>query len=160
MKRLERHRGHFYNWYHTRTLQPLFPLYVSSVDSGNLVGHLLTLGTGLRDLADEQILPMHIFQGLRDTLGMVQRLNGATPALTQLETDLEMRPSTLADGRALLQRAKEQSAQIVASLTNEQEDVKRWAEILARSCEEHLQELELLARGSTNLSWERMNLTR
>ena len=145
MKRLERHRGHFYNWYNTRTLQPLFPLYVSSVDSGNLVGHLLTLGTGLRDLADEQILPMHIFQGLRDTLGMVQRLNGATPALTQLETDLEMRPSTLADGRALLQRAKEQSAQIVASLTNEQEDVKRWAEILARSCEEHLQELELLA---------------
>jgi cellobiose phosphorylase len=145
MKRLERHHGHFYNWYNTRTLQPLFPLYVSSVDSGNLVGHLLTLGTGLRDLADEKILAEQVFQGLRDTLGMVQRLNGATAALTQLETDLETRPSTLADGHALLQRAKAQSAQIAESFTNEQEDLKRWAEILTRGCEEHLRELELLA---------------
>ena len=35
MHRLDRYRGHFYNWYETRTLQPLLPLYVSSVDSGN-----------------------------------------------------------------------------------------------------------------------------
>ena len=54
MQRLERYRGHFYNWYETRTLQPLLPLYVSSVDSGNLPGHLLTLGSGLRELADEE----------------------------------------------------------------------------------------------------------
>ena len=39
MQRLERYRGHFYNWYETRTLHPLLPLYVSSVDSGNLAGH-------------------------------------------------------------------------------------------------------------------------
>jgi hypothetical protein len=57
MQRLERYRGHFYNWYETRTLQPLLPLYVSSVDSGNLAGHLLTLGSGLRELADESICP-------------------------------------------------------------------------------------------------------
>ena len=48
MQRLERHRGHFYNWYDTRTLRPLLPLYVSSVDSGNLAGHLLTLASGLQ----------------------------------------------------------------------------------------------------------------
>src|SRR5207237_8644325 len=35
LHRLQRHRGHFYNWYETRTLRPLIPLYVSSVDSGN-----------------------------------------------------------------------------------------------------------------------------
>ena len=40
---LERHRGHFYNWYDTRTLAPLMPRYVSTVDSGNLSAHLLTL---------------------------------------------------------------------------------------------------------------------
>ena len=50
MQRLERHRGHFFNWYDTRTLKPLLPLYVSSVDSGNLAGHLLTLGPGLAEL--------------------------------------------------------------------------------------------------------------
>ena len=47
--RLERYRGHFFNWYDTRTLKPLLPIYVSSVDSGNLAGHLLTLGAGLRE---------------------------------------------------------------------------------------------------------------
>ena len=49
---LERYRGHFYNWYDTRTLNPLQPRYVSTVDSGNLAGHLLTLRQGLRELAD------------------------------------------------------------------------------------------------------------
>ena len=39
--------GHFYNWYDTQSLKPLPPLYVSSVDSGNLAGHLLTLRPGL-----------------------------------------------------------------------------------------------------------------
>jgi hypothetical protein len=57
MAGLERHRGHFYNWYDTQTLQPLPPLYVSTVDSGNLAGHLLTLRAGLLALADEPILP-------------------------------------------------------------------------------------------------------
>lgn len=40
---LARHRGHFLNWYDTRTLEVLKPAYVSTVDSGNLCGHLLAL---------------------------------------------------------------------------------------------------------------------
>ncbi len=40
---LEKHWGHFYNWYETQTLQPLPPRYISTVDSGNLLGCLLTL---------------------------------------------------------------------------------------------------------------------
>ncbi|MGA2500361.1 MAG: glucoamylase family protein, partial [Tepidisphaeraceae bacterium] len=51
LDKLERHRGHFYNWYDTRTLEPLQPRYVSTVDSGNLAGHLLTLAAGLDELA-------------------------------------------------------------------------------------------------------------
>ena len=38
---LERFRGHFYNWYDTLDLRPLDPKYISSVDSGNLAGHLI-----------------------------------------------------------------------------------------------------------------------
>ena len=53
MDALERLRGHFYNWYDTRTGQPLLPLYVSSVDSGNLAGHLLTLSPWLALPAQE-----------------------------------------------------------------------------------------------------------
>ena len=47
MQPLERHRGHFFNWYDTQSLKPLQPLYISTVDSGNLAGHLLTLRPGL-----------------------------------------------------------------------------------------------------------------
>lgn len=43
MLSLERQAGHLYNWYDTRTGRPLEPRYISSVDSGNLVGHLVAL---------------------------------------------------------------------------------------------------------------------
>src|SRR5206468_4021261 len=48
---LERFEGHLLNWYDTRTLAPLPPAYVSTVDSGNLAGALLTLPVGLREIA-------------------------------------------------------------------------------------------------------------
>ncbi|HLF56915.1 MAG TPA: glucoamylase family protein, partial [Thermoanaerobaculia bacterium] len=48
---LERHEGHLLNWYDTRSLAPLAPRYVSTVDSGNLAGCLITLAAGLREVA-------------------------------------------------------------------------------------------------------------
>jgi cyclic beta-1,2-glucan synthetase len=45
---LERFEGHLLNWYDTESLVPLPPAYVSTVDSGNLAGSLLTLSQGLR----------------------------------------------------------------------------------------------------------------
>ena len=56
MESLERYRGHFYNWYDTQTLLPLAPRYVSTVDSGNLAAHLLTLRPGLAAALDAPIL--------------------------------------------------------------------------------------------------------
>ncbi len=48
---LERHEGHLLNWYDTRTLAPLLPRYVSTVDSGNLACSLVALAQGLLGLA-------------------------------------------------------------------------------------------------------------
>ena len=45
MIRLKRFRGHFYNWYDTQDLRPLDPPYISTVDSGNLAGHLIALAS-------------------------------------------------------------------------------------------------------------------
>ena len=107
---LERHRSHFYNWYDTQTLQPLHPKYISTVDSGNLAGHLLTLRPGLLALADEPILPARCFEGLRDTLGIALDAAGTTHAqrFTQLQADIESachsQPNTLALAWALLDR--------------------------------------------------------
>ncbi|HRK77134.1 MAG TPA: glucoamylase family protein [Thiobacillus sp.] len=80
MEKLERYRGHFYNWYDTRTLQPLHPKYVSSVDSGNLVGCLLTLQAGLTELKDRPVLSANAFQGLQDTLQVLAEHVPALPA--------------------------------------------------------------------------------
>lgn len=71
MMGLERHRGHFYNWYNTLTLEALQPRYVSTVDGGNLSGHLLTLRQGLLALIDEPILRVAYLDGLEDTLDVL-----------------------------------------------------------------------------------------
>ncbi|KAF3997781.1 GH36-type glycosyl hydrolase domain-containing protein [Glaciimonas immobilis] len=78
---LERHRGHFYNWYDTQYLKPLQPMYVSTVDSGNLAGHLLTLKAGLNDLSDQPIIGKQWLVGLQDTLSILQEAINAAETL-------------------------------------------------------------------------------
>ncbi|MDR3209553.1 MAG: hypothetical protein LBT36_02880, partial [Oscillospiraceae bacterium] len=50
LERLEKWRGHLYNWYDTATRAPMEPRYVSSVDSGNLAAALAALREGLAEL--------------------------------------------------------------------------------------------------------------
>jgi hypothetical protein len=86
MEKLERYRGHFYNWYDTRTLQPLHPQYVSSVDSGNLAGSLLTLQAGLTELkSTSRCCQRNALQGLQDTLTVLaeQLPSGTAPELAK-----------------------------------------------------------------------------
>ncbi|HEX9092854.1 MAG TPA: cyclic beta 1-2 glucan synthetase, partial [Coriobacteriia bacterium] len=68
MAGLERHAGHFYNWYDTRTLEPLRPSYVSTVDSGNLAGHLLTLRAGLLEATECPLVGPRALHGIADAL--------------------------------------------------------------------------------------------
>jgi len=81
MEQLERYRGHFYNWYDTLSLQPLHPQYVSSVDSGNLAGSLLTLKAGLAELKGQPALSPNALQGLQDTLQVLGQQLLASPEL-------------------------------------------------------------------------------
>jgi cyclic beta-1,2-glucan synthetase len=67
LNKLPRLHGHFYNWYDTRTLHPLEPRYVSTVDSGNLAAHLLVLVQGFRDLTQQPYGISTVLNGLADT---------------------------------------------------------------------------------------------
>ena len=145
MQRLDRHRGHFYNWYETRTLKPLLPLYISSVDSGNLAGHLLTLGAGLREQAKERIFTPQIFAGLRDTIKVLQGLVPENKLLAELDAKLAPAPAGRRDAFALLQTAARLAAQIATALATEDKETARWADILKRDCEAHLEDLHFLA---------------
>jgi len=64
---MELFRGHLYNWYDTLDLHPLEPKYVSTVDSGNLAGHLLTLGNCCRELMEKSSAGPQVLSGLQDS---------------------------------------------------------------------------------------------
>ncbi len=145
MQRLERHRGHFYNWYETRTLKPLLPLYISSVDSGNLAGHLLTLAAGLREQAEETIFSPQIFTGLRDTIKVLQNLLPENQSLAELDIKLATAPAGLRAAFALLENVTGQAAKIATALANQEKEISGWAEILKRDCAAHLEDLRFVA---------------
>jgi cyclic beta-1,2-glucan synthetase len=71
LARLDRYRGHLFNWYDTRTLEPLTPRYVSTVDSGNLAVSLLALKEGCLELADGPALRSQQWRGLADVLKLL-----------------------------------------------------------------------------------------
>ncbi len=89
MEKLDRYQGHFYNWYDTQTLQVLNPRYISTVDSGNLAGHLLTLRQGLLGLKSQPFIEDKLLRGLQDTLRIVARYEkGEHSPLKSLETEM------------------------------------------------------------------------
>ncbi len=81
MKSMQRYRGHFLNWYDTETLGPLLPSYVSTVDSGNLSGHLLTVAQACLELG---ALPLDAEPAKRALHTSSQRLQAMLPLLADL----------------------------------------------------------------------------
>jgi len=114
LDQLPRYRGHFYNWYSTQTLQPLAPHYVSTVDSGNFIAHLLTLRQGLLERRHAPPIRPAMFAGLRDTV-MVAIETGPetereqwTPLLLALSEREASPPKTSVDLIAALTALDEQ----------------------------------------------------
>jgi len=69
MDRLPRVHGHFFNWYDLNDLRVLDPPYVSTVDSGNLAGHLIALAQGCSDIAAEPVSDQRVWAALEAELG-------------------------------------------------------------------------------------------
>jgi cyclic beta-1,2-glucan synthetase len=67
-ERLEKQRGHIYNWYDIETLKPIPPFTISTVDSGNLTASLYTLHTGALDLLKRPLLEIDALTGLEQAL--------------------------------------------------------------------------------------------
>ncbi len=65
---LEKWNGHLFNWYDTRTLKPLRPSYISTVDSGNLACYLITLEQGMNGYLSSPLADVKFSNGIRDTL--------------------------------------------------------------------------------------------
>jgi len=138
MRTLARHRGHFYNWYDTLTLLPLSPLYISSVDSGNLAGHLLTLRSGLAALADAPIVAPRTFESLGDTVRVLADAAPAGPAAhidslrRAIDSACDAAPATLEAACLWLDRLAAESAPLAGRLdvTAGATEAARWARAL------------------------------
>ncbi len=72
IKNLEKYRGHLYNWYDTASLLPLEPKYVSTVDSGNLAGHLIALSNCLTHWVTSPHDLAATLNGIADALHIVE----------------------------------------------------------------------------------------
>ncbi|MDY0226440.1 MAG: glucoamylase family protein [Desulfomicrobium apsheronum] len=170
MSTLERYRGHFYNWYDTLTLAPLPPLYISSVDSGNLAGHLLTLKPGLLEFRNRKILEPRTFECLRDTLEILADALKSLPKTTadplaSLRLDLKAaqrsKPPSLVASRQRLERLTASAATLIGHLnatgSDPNSDAFWWANAFAEQCGDTLTELTSLAPW-TGLAIVRKNL--
>jgi cyclic beta-1,2-glucan synthetase len=72
LQRLERAHGHFFNWYDTQSLTPLQPIYLSTVDSGNLAASLVALKQSLLEKVSAPLWGAAVAHGLLDTLQLVE----------------------------------------------------------------------------------------
>jgi cyclic beta-1,2-glucan synthetase len=80
LESLERFNGHFLNWYDTATRAPLHPRYVSTVDSGNLAGALMSLAQGLRQLDESPQTLAQRLDGLADTVALLAEASSSVEA--------------------------------------------------------------------------------
>lgn len=133
--KLDRLRGHFYNWYDTLTLQPLLPRYVSTVDSGNLLACFYTLQQGIEALRSRPLLSPGQWQGLLDTIGCVREsceslqargarivgpgLGKIAEALDELQVALGSQPNTAHNWRQSLAASEPFTAQLAQQLAEQ-----------------------------------------
>jgi cyclic beta-1,2-glucan synthetase len=121
---LKKYRGHLFNWYDTRTLQPLAPLFVSSVDSGNLVASLWTLQQGCRERLQKPLLQSCLLEGLVDCVRALEDLGVLSP--TQLSAyDWERSTDTWLQGLIDLPETIFDEARHLASSSKDPRNV-RW----------------------------------
>ncbi|XGC79804.1 GH36-type glycosyl hydrolase domain-containing protein [Bdellovibrio bacteriovorus] len=71
---LPKFEGHFFNWYETTTTRPLDPRYISSVDNGNLAGHLIVVSQAIDEMLKENIHFTRFRTGASDTLILLTNL--------------------------------------------------------------------------------------
>ncbi len=71
---LPKFEGHFFNWYETREMRALDPKYISSVDNGNLAGHLLAVSQGCLESATQPVLVFSYSQGMTDALLVLEEI--------------------------------------------------------------------------------------
>jgi cyclic beta-1,2-glucan synthetase len=139
LQKMERYAGHFYNWYDTQTLQPLPPNYISTVDSGNMAGHLITLKQGLIQLADRPVVSDQLFKGLQVTMEILKEKMGSRKGTGSLEKLLVSASGTaIYSVRELYNALRKllEEAEILTGLFEEESEAAWWADAFSNQIRE------------------------
>ena len=72
IKDLKKVNGHYLNWYDTKTKEPLWPKYVSTVDSGNLLSDLWLLKQAMKELKHNKVIRMKEVASLNDIYKIIE----------------------------------------------------------------------------------------
>jgi hypothetical protein len=162
MNGMEKFRGHFYNWYDTGTLKPLTPLYISSVDSGNLVGHLLVLRSGLMEMHGDKIVPLKLFDGLFDALDIMdesikalgKKTSDAAPGTVKKAAErikmfrekIKSPPGSLSEIHTLLRQFSTDISKLLPDLERKEFEItKKWARAFEKQCYDFLADMSFIA---------------
>ena len=158
MDKLERYRGQFYNWYDTRALKPLEPLYISSVDSGNLAACLVALRAGLREVCEAPVLPPQLWPGLQDTLAVIAQMAGrgapagVLEALQEAKLLLVGAPADAAGIRERLGQLAVSAARVRQAADETDTAIREWANALQEQCHDHLRHLDAVGGDALGTS--------
>jgi cyclic beta-1,2-glucan synthetase len=154
MERLERYRGHFLNWYETRTLQSLEPRYVSSVDSGNLAGNLIILKNAMREIAEAPNWDGERFEGIADVLALLRHACEDAPqpkppqvetilaAVTTLEHSLQQHPADSSNFARWLDGITPHLVEIERLAARSGGEIAAWSKALSATAQSHARDLE------------------
>lgn len=175
MKELPRFRGHFYNWYDTRSLQLLEPRYISSVDSGNLAGHLLVIAQACQESRKKSVFSTSAILGIKDALTLLRQeiehlgedrrtslvtLTNLREAAEKLEGRLN-RPQTSPAERAeywdALDLRADMLRDIAEAFANERDspetgEITAWAKLIAENVRSHADDFRTLLPWAQFLS--------
>lgn len=82
--RMPKCRGHLYNWYENHSLEPVAPLFLSTVDNGNLVASLWTLKQGCLEMIQRPLFGPLLWAGLRDVAAKLAEVAGQSSGGSRL----------------------------------------------------------------------------
>jgi cyclic beta-1,2-glucan synthetase len=151
LRTLQRHRGHFLNWYGTERGEALVPAYVSTVDSGNFAGHLIALAQACEQWASAPVSP-NARSGLADDLALARRALAGPPhagasrarqaslILDEIEGHLRSAVALPALAPVLIRLADKAAKIVDGRPSAEEEDASDfgfWMAALSRAAAEH-----------------------
>src|SRR5271166_3490889 len=150
LEQMEKHWGQFYNWYETRTLRPLPPGYISTVDSGNLLGCLLALKQGLLEKTHEPLPGLAVVAGLTDTFRLIDASWRTRAA--RLEQILQEKPSDLLAWNDWFERLEREAVALLDRISEpagrrdeDGDESQHWSQALVTQIREQRDELAALA---------------